>query len=92
VTNACKYGALSTDAGRIDIQWAVDGDVFTINWTDRQGPPVRPPQQRGFATMVIDSKVRQSLGGQIQLDFAPAGLAWHVTCPAANVLEPTKHS
>jgi PAS domain S-box-containing protein len=92
-TNAGKYGALSTNAGRVDIRWQVDGDLFTMSWTERDGPPVRPPERRGFGTMVIDSMVKQSLGGEVKLDFAPAGLAWRVTCPAVNALEPAaEHS
>jgi PAS domain S-box-containing protein len=92
-TNACKYGALSTDAGRVDIHWQVDGDVFTMNWIERGGPPVKPPEARGFGTMVTDSMVKQTLCGDVHLDFAPAGLAWRVICPAANVLESaTEHA
>jgi two-component sensor histidine kinase len=87
-TNAGKYGALSTAAGHVDIRWQVGGDVFNMSWTEREGPPVTPPERHGFGTLVIDSLVKQSLGGEVQLDFAPEGLTWRVTCPAANVLEP----
>jgi two-component sensor histidine kinase len=87
-TNACKYGALSADAGCVDICWHVDGDLFTMTWTERGGPPVRPPERHGFGTRVIDSMVKQSLGGKVKLEFAPAGLIWRTTCPAANALEP----
>jgi PAS domain S-box-containing protein len=86
-TNAAKYGALSTATGHVDIGWHVDGDLFTMSWSEREGPPVTPPARQGFGTMVIDSLVKESLGGEVQLDFAPAGLAWRVTCPAMNVLE-----
>jgi PAS domain S-box-containing protein len=86
-TNACKYGALLTAAGHVDIRWQVDGDLFTMSWTERDGPPVTAPVRQGFGTMVIDTLVKQSLGGEVQLDFAPAGLAWRVACPATNVLE-----
>ncbi len=27
--------------------------------------------------------------GKVDLDYAPSGLAWRLTCPAANALEPT---
>jgi PAS domain S-box-containing protein len=29
-TNAGKYGALSMDAGRVDVGWRLDGDIFAI--------------------------------------------------------------
>jgi PAS domain S-box-containing protein len=88
-TNAGKYGALSTDMGRVDIGWATTDDTFTMSWTERSGPPVRPPERKGFGSMVIDSMARQTFGGEVQLDYAPSGLGWRLTCPAANALEAT---
>jgi PAS domain S-box-containing protein len=92
-TNAGKYGALSTQSGHVEVDWRVDGDAFTMNWTEREGPPVRPPERLGFGTTVIDSMAERTLGGTVELDYAPSGLAWRVTCPAANALEAmTEHS
>src|SRR6266481_4546581 len=34
-TNAGKYGALSVDAGRVEVGWRFDGDLFAISWTER---------------------------------------------------------
>jgi two-component sensor histidine kinase len=48
-TNAGKYGALSTDIGRVDICWESDGDALTISWTERDGPPVPAPERAGLA-------------------------------------------
>jgi PAS domain S-box-containing protein len=62
-TNAGKYGALSTDAGRLDIGWGADGDTFTMNWTEREGPPVSAPKQRGFGTTL------PSLGSNLAFDL-----------------------
>jgi two-component sensor histidine kinase len=73
-TNVGKYGALPTGTGQIDIRWEIDGG----------GPLVKQPDQGGFGTMVITSLVRQSLDGEVRLEFAPSGLLWRVTCPAAN--------
>jgi PAS domain S-box-containing protein len=88
-TNAGKYGALSTDTGRVDIGWAMTDDTFTMSWTERSGPAMRPPERKGFGSMVIDSMTRQTFGGEVQLDYAPSGLGWRLTCPAANALEGT---
>src|SRR5262249_23064074 len=46
-TNAGKYGALSVDAGRVDVGWRLDGDIFAMNWTESKGPPVSQPKRRG---------------------------------------------
>ena len=45
-TNAAKYGALSTDTGRVDVCWGADGDTFTMSWIEREGPPVSAPKPR----------------------------------------------
>jgi PAS domain S-box-containing protein len=87
-TNAGKYGALSTDKGRVDIDWRTEGDTVTMNWTERDGPPVSSPQRRGFGTIVMQQMTERSVGGAVDLDYAPAGLTWRLTCPAANALEP----
>jgi two-component sensor histidine kinase len=87
-TNAVKYGALSTSAGRVEIGWEVNGGVLEITWTERHGPPVKAPQRHGFGTTVITSLPKMTIDGEAQLDFAPSGVIWHLTCPAVNVLLP----
>jgi PAS domain S-box-containing protein len=86
-TNAGKYGALSVDAGRVDVGWRFDNDMFKISWTERKGPPVSQPERRGFGSAVIESMAKWSLDGEVHLDYAPSGLIWRLTCPAANALE-----
>jgi PAS domain S-box-containing protein len=87
-TNAGKYGALSTDAGRVDIGWGTEGDTFTMSWTERQGPPVSTPKRRGFGTAVMEAMAERTVGGKADLRFAPSGVTWRLTCcPAANALE-----
>jgi PAS domain S-box-containing protein len=86
-TNAGKYGALSNDTGRVDIRWGCDGDTLAMSWTERDGPPVSAPGRRGFGTIVMKAMTERSLNGAVQLDYAPSGLIWRLTCPAANALE-----
>jgi len=87
-TNAGKYGALSTDAGRVDVSWGTDGDTLTMSWTEREGPSVSAPKRRGFGTIVMEAMAERSVDGKVDLDYAPSGLTWRLTCPAANALEP----
>jgi len=86
-TNAGKYGALSTDTGRLDICWGTSGDAFTMSWTERDGPPVSAPKRRGFGTIVMETMAERSVGGTVDLDYAPSGVTWRLTCPAATALE-----
>jgi PAS domain S-box-containing protein len=87
-TNAGKYGALSTDAGRVDVRWGSDGDTFTMTWSERDGPHVSAPKRRGFGTIVMEAMTARSVDGAVDLDYAPSGVTWRLICPAANALEP----
>jgi two-component sensor histidine kinase/PAS domain-containing protein len=89
-TNAGKYGSLSTDVGRLHIGWGATRDTFTMRWTEREGPPVSAPKRRGFGTTFIETMAERSLDGKVDLDYAPSGLTWRLTCPAANALEPPR--
>jgi len=59
-----------------------------MSWTERDGPPVSPPERRGFGTIVMEAMTERSVDGAVNLDYAPSGLTWLLTCPAANALEP----
>jgi PAS domain S-box-containing protein len=88
-TNASKYGALSTGGGCVEVDWRSDARSFAIRWTERGGPPVRPPDRRGFGSTVIELMAKRAVGGEVEVDYAPSGFGWHLTCPAANALEAT---
>jgi PAS domain S-box-containing protein len=86
-TNAGKYGALSVEAGCVDVGWRLDGNIFAMSWTERKGPPVSQPKRCGFGSTVVDSMVKQTVNGDVQLDYISSGVVWNLTCPAANALE-----
>jgi two-component sensor histidine kinase/CheY-like chemotaxis protein len=90
-TNTVKYGALSGEEGLIDIGWEIDSSgsesVFSISWTERNGPPIVAPSHRGFGTTVVTKMVEMSLEGETVLDYSPTGLIWRFACPLENVLE-----
>jgi len=48
---------------------------------------VSAPKRRGFGTIVMEAMAERSVGGTVQLDYAPSGLIWRLTCPAANALQ-----
>ena len=37
-TNAAKYGALSSQNGRVDVSWLVEKDELVLTWRERGGP------------------------------------------------------
>ncbi|MGY3449578.1 sensor histidine kinase [Bradyrhizobium sp. USDA 4353] len=91
-TNAAKYGALSTDDGRVALTWACNGDDFDMDWRERDGPPVSPPEHKGFGSRVISDMVRAGLDGAVEVDFAPTGLRWHLRCPLQRLSRGSSHA
>ena len=87
-TNAAKHGALSNQEGAVEVTWCREDDKrFAIKWMERGGPPVVPPPHSGYGSTVIKSMAELNLDGEVHLDFAPSGLRWSLSCPAATVLE-----
>jgi PAS domain S-box-containing protein len=82
-TNASKHGALSGPQGEVSIRWQVDEteDKVLICWSEKGGPPVTPPQRRGFGHVVIEQIVPRALNGSGMLDFSPAGVQWTFEFP-----------
>jgi PAS domain S-box-containing protein len=77
-TNAVKYGALSSTAGKVSIHWTLTpqdtGERFVMEWRESDGPPVTPPQTEGFGGKVIRHSVAHEPNGKITLDYLPDGL------------------
>jgi two-component sensor histidine kinase/CHASE1-domain containing sensor protein len=84
-TNATKYGALSNDAGTVDIHWHCEGKApnkkFHLYWEESGGPPVAAPSKHGFGTKVTGMMIKMSLEADIETNFATEGFSWHLSCP-----------
>jgi PAS domain S-box-containing protein len=82
-TNAAKYGSLSTPTGHVAVTWAIDDATghLNIDWIERGGPPVSPPQRTGFGTLVLDRMVSSTVEGSVRLTYEPSGFEWRLTIP-----------
>ena len=69
--------------------WAVSAEtgVFTISWRESGGPAVLPPEHKGLGTLIITRLLERTFEGKVTLHFAPEGLEWSLTAPAAAVLD-----
>jgi PAS domain S-box-containing protein len=83
VTNAAKYGALSSPAGRVSVQWdRVDGATkLAIAWRETGGPPVPASAQSGYGTSLIRDLIPHELGGTVDLEMAPDGTRCTIVIP-----------
>jgi two-component sensor histidine kinase/PAS domain-containing protein len=88
-TNAAKYGAFSTDGGRVDVQWdvteTVDGEKVTLRWREQGGPAVQPPTRKGFGSRLIERGLTRELAGEVLLDYRPSGLSCTISFPLPKV-------
>ncbi|WP_372619981.1 HWE histidine kinase domain-containing protein [Falsiroseomonas sp.] len=92
-TNAVKHGALSSAEGSVTVTWALeqadsDQPVLALRWAEAGGPPVTPPQRRGFGSRVLEGVLRQA-GGRVMLDWAPEGLVCRLQVPLGSPADST---
>jgi two-component system CheB/CheR fusion protein len=87
-TNATKYGALSTPAGKLEIHWSVEdgGDEprLVFRWQERGGPPPTSPQRMGFGTTLLNSAISGG-DGTPRIEYAPEGVRYTLEVPLSAV-------
>ena len=86
VTNAAKYGALSTPDGRVAVNWDrwSGGDVaesLIITWREIAGPSLTMPIKSGFGTSLIRDLIPHELGGTVDLAFPSNGVSCKIVFP-----------
>jgi len=90
-TNAAKYGALSCCGGEVGIDWRPldigDGEtLLEIAWIEDGGPPVSPPERRGFGTQFVQRALAREFDGVVSLQFARGGLNCRMRLPLSAKL------
>lgn len=93
-TNASKHGALSVPKGRVSIDWEwyepQPGERhLRLRWSESGGPPVDPPQRKGFGHAVVERLVAASLRGKATLDWRSEGVVWTLDVPESSLAEHT---
>lgn len=82
-TNAAKYGALSTPAGRIYITWSIaqtnGSGQFSFRWQERGGPPVSPPSQKGFGSAVLEHVMSEYCDVPPRIEFTSGGVSYEIS-------------
>jgi PAS domain S-box-containing protein len=82
-TNAAKYGALSSEQGRVDVTWRLrpEDRALELNWIESGGPPVRAASRKGFGRMLLERALAQELGCTVKLDYALEGFRCSILIP-----------
>lgn len=82
-TNAVKFGALSSDTGRVAVSWTPRmAGGFELIWIERGGPTVNAPTRRGFGATLLERVTGRELGGEAKLDFLAGGVRATITADA----------
>jgi PAS domain S-box-containing protein len=89
-TNAVKFGALSSDTGRVSVSWTVRTQGgFELSWVERGGPPVNAPARRGFGATLLERVTGRELGGEAKIDFLAGGVRAVITADASALAAET---
>lgn len=87
-TNAAKYGALSTPAGKVKVAWSVAGlpamPRLLLTWTETGGPPVQKPTRRGFGSDLTERIARSELQASVERSFDVQGVCCRIEFPLTD--------
>lgn len=85
-TNAVKHGALSNEHGRVDLTWFIGADCRTLYvlWTEKDGPPVKPPVREGLGTRLL--MPQPGIDG-VDLNFDPSGVWCELRIVGARAID-----
>jgi two-component sensor histidine kinase len=91
VTNAAKYGSLSTPHGKVSVNWdrrqSADGLARVVMaWRETGGPSTKAPSPSGYGTSLIRNLIPHELGGIVNLVFTPDGLHCDIEIPLKEAL------
>ncbi|WP_019515389.1 sensor histidine kinase [Sphingomonas sp. Mn802worker] len=81
-TNATKYGALSDGDGHVALAIHLAEDNVVMTWRETGGPTLNGASDHvGFGTQLIEMSAVRQLGGKIERDWLPGGLAMTLRAP-----------
>jgi PAS domain S-box-containing protein len=86
-TNAAKHGALSSESGKVSLNWQLRPDALILNWAESDGPQIAAPAARNFGLRVIRASIEQQLGGEATFDWNVQGLRCALSIPRQNMMK-----
>jgi PAS domain S-box-containing protein len=89
MTNAMKYGALSSPQGRLEVSWQHDrtGQCLRLRWSETGGPPLPgQPDAAGFGSKLLQASITLQLRGTVGKTWRPEGLLCEIAIPDQHLL------
>lgn len=59
----------------------------TLNWIEKNGPPVAPPAKAGFGSTLLQRSLAFDLNGKVEISFAPEGVSCTIAFPSEQVVQ-----
>jgi PAS domain S-box-containing protein len=85
VTNAAKFGALSSPHGRVELSWSrrivPDAERLSLDWHEIGGPVVAAAPDCRYGVSIIRDLIPRELGGSVDLAFASSGVRCKIELP-----------
>ncbi len=85
-TNALKYGALSSPAGVLRLEWrfaqGAAGRVLQLTWRESGGPAAKPPSTEGFGSWLIQFGLPEA---EVSLSYPEDGVVCTIALPEESL-------
>ena len=88
--NAVKHGALSNAHGSIVVECRAEPSAgqFVVSWREVGGPPVIPPNRKGFGSVIIERSLQHEIRGTTAVTFSPEGISCRIGIPMQYIRAP----
>jgi PAS domain S-box-containing protein len=89
-TNARKYGALSSAAGRLSVTWEIRSNGerhLVLEWRESGCRNVAVPTERGFGSTLIEQTVKAQ-GGKASISYGADGITGTFVMPLPDLVRP----
>ncbi|WP_269713615.1 sensor histidine kinase [Caulobacter sp. NIBR2454] len=85
-TNSLKHGALSAQAGLLDVGCQIENDLAVIVWTESGGPQVTAPaSDKGFGSKLLSRIMTSHFRGEVIYDWPSDGLIATLKIPTKKL-------
>ena len=85
-TNSVKYGALSSDAGVVEVTCTDDDKTVVMVWVETGGPPVQKARgEPGFGSKLVSRSISLQLGGTIEFEWPTEGMIMTLSVSKARL-------
>lgn len=90
-TNAVKHGALAHPDGRLTVDWRIEPsmstDCLVLRWKEHCGGVVAASHGGGLGLKLLTASARETLRGDILLEFEKTGLVATLIVPASQLTD-----